>query len=124
MSRKRAFIFRMITLVSLSLLAWTASAAPLTPGDASHGKNPLALTMTGSASRPQIDGTRIEWVITVANNGTEVLTGIVLIDMLPDGLALNRVDFERGQTTLLIDRQTITMTIARLEPGAKTEIRL
>lgn len=124
MSTKRYLIFGAVTVLCMGLLVMTTTATPLNPGEG-HDDNPaLKLSLKGTASAPMIDGTRIDWRIIVTNTGTEALTNSVLVDILPDGLALNRIDFPRGQTTIRVDRQTITMTINRLEPGATAEIRL
>ncbi|MCU0514742.1 MAG: hypothetical protein MUE40_19485 [Anaerolineae bacterium] len=125
MSIQRSLFFRLLIVLCLGVLAAVTAAAPLIPSEPPAAtESPLELNLTGKASVPQLDGTRLEWTITLRNAGSAALENILLVDTLPNTIQLNRMDFQRGQTRIVVDGQTLTMTVQRLEAGATTRITL
>ncbi len=62
-----------------------------------------------------LPGERLTWVLTISNVGTGPGLNVQIVDRVPDELRIDGVTFEGG--TYTIEGQTVTFTIARLDPG-------
>lgn len=79
----------------------------------------LAITKSGPATF--ISGSRIEYTITVTNNGPGVSSGWTVTDTLPAGLSNPSV---AGPITSAVNGSSITVSGARLDPGQSTSFRV
>ncbi len=87
-----------------------APAAPIIIFDPAITK--LGFLLPGQVGQP---GERIQWFVTVRNNGNATATNVVVQDTLRPELQIERVDVPGG--TYTVNGQTLTVTFASLAPG-------
>lgn len=69
-----------------------------------------------------VTGERLEWIVTVSNNGTASGTNIIVTDTLRPELAIERVEAPDG--IIAIAGQTVTVTYPILAPGQRRQFSI
>ena len=76
----------------------------------------------GIDERIAIPGQIITWTITVSNPNENTLNDVVVSDVIMDDLTIVEASSSAG--TVVIDGQTVTVTLATLQPGQTVTITI